>query len=69
MTCFAKLPNRGMADLVGEVLGGAAGALAQGLGSFPARRDHFPEYASQDSSKISQGLGQEASSPLALRTN
>ena len=32
VTPFAKLPNRGMADLVREVLGGAAGALAQWLG-------------------------------------
>lgn len=36
-----------MADLVWEVLGGAAGAPVQWLGSFSAQRDRFPGDASQ----------------------
>lgn len=66
MTCFTKLPNRGMADLVWEVLGEPAGVPAQWLGSFPPRETAFLGMHTRVSSKISQGVGLEASSPLCL---
>lgn len=47
VTCFTKLPNRGMADLVWDVLGGAAEAPVQWLGSFSTQKDCFPGDASQ----------------------
>lgn len=51
--CFTKLPNRGMAYLVREVLGEPAGALAQCLGSFPSRETVFLGMHTRGSSKIS----------------
>lgn len=69
VTCFTNLPNRGMADLVWEVLGEPAGVPAQWLGSFPPRETAFLGMHTRGSSKISQGWGWKHHPHFAWRTN
>lgn len=63
VACFTNVPNRGMADLVWEVLGGTVEAPRRGLLILP-RETAFLGMCPMGLSKIPQRVGLETPTPL-----